>query len=414
MIPTLWPSIGEPSRVRQILAYHNSPHISANQPRDFFIATAEGTSNRMAWLEIMSPRAGFGHNSPSLLTVAATWDDAKEYHQSAALGTRTGISSPPEDATEFRSSYLDYGCGPCCANRAPGGATWQDVDASAPFIEAQWTLLPTHVARLRMDRIVRTEIELAGRVAQLLDIAAVDPPDVLALAAWATRTVEDEEASDVLRLDGPTTTTWILYTPQTDDLLLMIERPATGSSISEAEAAGRFRELLSAVEARGLGTALASIDPRIGTLRSTSSDEMLPDEVDGWRFAANRMHESWPILDSGVAAVIRADGLPTMLRIHDVALSEVDVVLVSSTPSELAATWLQALDQLHRPADEIFMDAWQWAYVLPSSLDGAVIEPRLVLNYSLGYDGPEGRMPSRQNIMSLPALTAFSPTLIAP
>jgi hypothetical protein len=103
-----------------------------------------------------------------------------------------------------------------------------------------------------------------------------------------------------------------------------------------------------------------------------------------------------------------------MLRIHDVALSEVDVVLVSSTPSELAATWLQALDQLHRPADEIFMDAWQWAYVLPSPLDGAVIEPRLVLNYSLGYDGPEGRMPSRQNIMSLPALTAFSPTLIAP
>jgi hypothetical protein len=150
----------------------------------------------------------------------------------------------------------------------------------------------------------------------------------------------------------------------------------------------------------------------VGVLRSADSDE--PEEIDGWRFAANRNHQGWPVLDAGVAVVIRSDGLPTTLRLHDVQMSEVDVVWVPTTPSDLAATWIEALDQFHRPADGIFVEGVQWAYVLPSAHYGGVIEPRLVLNYSLGYDGPAGRMPSRQNILSLPALTIFPPTLVVP
>jgi hypothetical protein len=68
----------------QHLAYHNSPNIEDNQPRDMYNATWN-SSNRTAWVNIMDDRPGTGWNSPVVYTRNSDPDLALWYHLNARL-----------------------------------------------------------------------------------------------------------------------------------------------------------------------------------------------------------------------------------------------------------------------------------------------------------------------------------------
>lgn len=420
MATQLWPTFGQTSRVRQILAYHNSPAIWANQPRKFFRATADGMSNRRAWLSVMASKPGLGHNSPSLLTLGVSASDALAFHSAAQLGTETAISAPPEDANHYAISYLDYGCGPCgCPAQDLGATPWLDLQTAASEVGAQQVVSASNqVPTLRLERIDRSPSELVTRVTSVLELADVGAIPAQTLTDWAGEVIAGSDTTTSFRIDNPKLTAWVLYTPRDDDMLVVVDHHESTGSFDLTQASARFRQLVLGAEMKGLATGLALHDPRVGYLvthvGAQPDKPLIHEAIEGWSFAVNQGHAGFAVLDAGLSATIGVNGRPLMVRLLGVSLKEIGTVETQSSAALLSQAWLDAIDSFHEAPDSIMIESMQWAYLLDPTQHSAVVAPRLIISYVLGYDGPEGRIPSRQNILSLPTTPTLAPTLLLP
>lgn len=258
----LWPTLGQINRVRQILAYHNSPIIWGNQPRHFFRATKSGMTNRTAWLSIMANKPGIGHNSPSVMTVANTEANALEIHDVATLASLEGLTAPSETADGFIYSYLDYGCGPCgCATQGLQQNPWLDLAEAATGIGESASSFPSTYSVAQLTRKQRTAVELADLATALLDFAEV--PWDEAVPDWAESAVAQPDEMAILQLDEA----WLTYIPIDDDLSLVMERPVGDPVLDEADATVKFQNIFGEVEALGLIGALDPTIDRVGVVR---------------------------------------------------------------------------------------------------------------------------------------------------
>lgn len=422
MASQFWPTFGQTSRVRQILAYHNSPAIWGEQPGNFLEATAKGMSNRQAWLTTMANRPGVGHNSPSLLTLGATPADANAYHSSARRVDLHGLwNAPPEDANTYVSSYLDYGCGPCgCPDPSQQPFEWLDVEASAVLIGQAALTVDETVPVLRLSRKQRSPAEIEDRVGISLEIMGLEAVSDASITEWAADAMATPARASVLRLDVAGVEAWALYSPHFDDLTILADRPAgdavIDNEIDRDKAAARFDDIVAQLEAAGLTNNLTNKDPRVGVLVTQvgKGPTVESERVDGWRFGVNRSFAGVTILDSGVSAVVDSDGELSMLRLTDVSVDYLDLTEVRSDPVAVEAQWLDALSELHNAPDWVFLDSLRIAYALPPDAVEAELEPRLVVNYVLGYEHEGSVTPSRQNISSVPVMGIGEPALFLP
>ena len=96
----------------QVLAYHNSPAIFDNQPRDFYNATYS-TINVNAWLFVMDDKAGGGWNSPMVFSQGADALDAWYRHNYMQMAEYVWMHVMGTSQGSYNFSWLDNGCGPC-------------------------------------------------------------------------------------------------------------------------------------------------------------------------------------------------------------------------------------------------------------------------------------------------------------
>lgn len=410
----LWPTLGQPNRVRQILAYHNSPIIWGNQPRDFFRATANGMSNRVAWLTIMANKPGIGHNSPSLITIASSPASALELHESASLASLAGLSAPAEDAQEFVFSYLDYGCGPCGCPAAPvGEAGWRDLAAASHSVGTAAASFPSTSPTVMLARPQRASGELLEHVSGVLDLAEVewDP----AIPAWIEGSLALPEQTSILRLASAAI--YLTYNPREDDLTLIFDRSVGETTLDEAGARNWFQGLIEDAEAAGLIGALEHEIERVGTIRlqTGSGLESMPSpRTEGWRFEVTRTHGGLPVLGAGLAAVIQSDGRLGSLRISDLIVEHQEWAVATPTPELVAQRWNEALAAHHRPPQAVQFERMRWAFALAPEQSASIATPRLVIDYVLGYDAGEARVPSRQNVVALAVQADKPAALLSP
>ncbi|NVB41451.1 hypothetical protein G6O69_26670 [Pseudenhygromyxa sp. WMMC2535] len=408
---TVWAGLGQTSRVRQILAYHNSPIITRNQARDFLRAS-QSLSDRAAWLTVMANRVGVGHNSPSIFTLGLTPDDALAYHASARLHGLVGLSAPPESSEGFALSYLDYGCGPCgCDDQAP---VWLSPKAASAKVGEQAGTLPNTFARLSIAAPARTPqalAERAGAVAALLGLSV----DATQLLTWAEQAVARGEFHGLGLTSEEGEAAALFYAAEDDALLAVVERAIASAPEQDAlpdsqarqQAAERFAALLGELESRGLSATLDSQEPEVGALRTIAgavgvAGEISFEHTQGWRFGAHASRGGIPILDAGVSALIGRDGRPEVIQLFDVETTVAEHASVFVDGPDLSERWLDAVnDAAESEPDWVFIDSVRWAYLRDASEGAVTVEPRLIVSQVLGYDGPQGVVPSRQLVVAL-------------
>lgn len=399
----LWSTLGQTNRVRQILAYHNSPVIWANQPRDFFRATESGLSNRAAWLTTMASKPGVGKNSPSLLTLAGSEASAIELHESASLAPLAGLSAPSEAASAYVVSYLDYGCGTCgCPVAATGGPGWQDLSSAAASVGAAAQLFPSTHPVVTLTRPQRSEAQRVAHVDGLLELAEVawDPE----IVAWLDDAGERPDELSLLRLSSEAT--WLLWVPSEDRLALVRDRPLGSARIDEAGARVYFGLLAARAQELGLVGALED-EPELAPIRRIRGQGPVleAEQIEGWRVAARRSELGAPLLGAGMTAVVQADGRLVMLELAELELEPIEFGGPPPLADELEQRWADVLAE-HRTPASLWLERLEWAFVPDPSATNTSGAPRLVATYVLGYPGSEGGepLPSRQHVVALSAV----------
>lgn len=406
----LWTTLGQTNRIRQILAYHNSPAIWANQPRDFFRATESGLSNRAAWLTTMASRPGIGKNSPSLLTLANTNASALELHESASLASLEGLSAPSEVANAYVVSYLDYGCGTCgCPAQTTGSPTWQDLATTMSSVGAAAQSFPATHPIVELVRPQRGGAKLVAHVESLLALAEVawDP----AIPNWLDSASERPDDLAILRLAGDST--WLTWIPSEDRFAIVRDRPLGFTQINEAGARVWFGLLAARAEEFGLLGELEA-EFEVAPIRRLTGSDVAADieQIEGWRVTARRSEFGFPLLGAGLTAVVQADGRLVMVELADLELEPLAWDVTMPTSDELELRWASVVAE-HRTPELLWLERLEWAFVADPSALSTSGGPRLVATYVLGYPGDPGvggsPLPSRQHVVALP--TASVPTL---
>lgn len=100
--------------IRQTFAYHNSPSVKDDQPRDFYEET-DDLRNSRAWIEEMEDRPGWftGDNSPIALTFGLSQSHCDWVQNTAKLRARSLLSDAPAPDTWYCYTMFDHGQSGC-------------------------------------------------------------------------------------------------------------------------------------------------------------------------------------------------------------------------------------------------------------------------------------------------------------
>lgn len=101
-------------QVRQIFAYHNSPSVKDDQPRDFYEET-DDLRNERAWIEEMEDRPGWftGDNSPIALTFGVSSSHCGWVQDNAFLRDERLLSNAIEPHGWYCYLMYDHGDSGC-------------------------------------------------------------------------------------------------------------------------------------------------------------------------------------------------------------------------------------------------------------------------------------------------------------
>jgi hypothetical protein len=377
------------------LAFHNSPYIAGNEAADVFKNTQEGQSNAESWLNEMEDNIGIGRNSPVVMTIGDTFENALSQHLSARLATGDGLDLDLDQYdTAFVFEFIDNGCSDKCGN-CP--ATPSSSRPTAPSFSPI----------LNLSRPARSATNVRDRASSLSEIMLGRPlssAEFDDLERGASSGVNEDPSTSFLGQPiRQHPELHFKYNPITDSLSItdstnaqeagraLLARRNSDPTIPQARIIAAERaglDVIGLLKEKHLisGDLSITLSRRVvGT--GILGDGIVDEAVSEVRLRATPEIEGGRLLDAWASVAVSPTGEIVQLSLRGLEVDVVEYATVLITYDDAKVALLSEIESKHSIDDiSVSIEDSAFGYMLPRGIDQSLVSPQYLFSFSTSRD----------------------------